>query len=86
MNLGLPSFTNSLGITRPRHRPFFTAPAITVLDIIMVPGGVGEGGGDDQSLTHHFTRAREEPILIGVRVPPLSEQTFHVLGARSEAS
>jgi hypothetical protein len=60
MNLGLPSFTNSLGITRPRHRPFFTAPAITVLDIIMVPGGVGEGGGDDQSLTHHFTRAREE--------------------------
>jgi hypothetical protein len=86
MNLGLPSFTNSLGITRPRHRPFFTAPAITVLDIIMVPGGVGEGGGDDQSLLNTSRARAKKPILIGVRVPPLSEQTFHVLGARSEAS
>lgn len=51
MNPSPPSFTEHPGITR--HRRSFTAPGITapvimVLDIIMVGGGVGEGGGDDR--------------------------------------
>ncbi len=56
MNPSPPSFTEHPGITRHRRSftapgitaPVITAPVIMVLDIIMVGGGVGEGGGDDR--------------------------------------